>query len=758
MRPSQFSKQKYYSSIVSPKENLNEKDELINKYKKNILYLSKSVHELKNVFLTISSVVEDQTPKDDSISLSSNIKNKYIPTDYTQDVLNIPIEEKMTFLRSLCNYGKFLINDINLISKINPLQNNSMYSLSKTEISEFNITDAIDFCVKIFQVKAKCEQKNLTIRLSINFPYTKTSTAISETKFKQVIINLLSNAYKFTPCGEIIVSAFLYEEKLIRISVKDNGVGFDMIEFENIGKEYQQYKKNQKHNKDGTGLGISIIMEILSLFNSKLQFKSVIKKGSIFWFDLIDTCPYNETIDPGKIMTDSLRKILDEINSGKKDNLCEDSKCNQLLKCNMSESKKNNNIIDISNITTTMNINNSSKKRFSDLSSESKDYEKKFNNGKNPKIFINGSNINDFNISIEKKKNSVQSNNVYSFNKYSISIADHKDKIKNSSPLKRESNFKNNIIFSNILTKKNRNSEKIGNNLLDVIQKNIIKKSNMSVNKKKHEKSKSQFFKSNKDKTQFLNISPEKTSLSIINSSNNSINISTHNTFITLNGESLRLSLIQKKLENKRRSYNIEKHDKFDSGPFDPANNLLSVKNVLERRKEYQQLNVKSLEKSVTVYNSLDSNKKNYCKKEYDPKKINLIICDDEYINAHSSSNLIKNYFKNNLKEFGLVPKIYFAENGIHCLYLLNKFYSGGKNISFILIDENMPFLTGSEVCKIIKKIKEFKSVYVFLLSSDDLLEHKNCKSVDGFCFKPLTNRSLVKIINKVIPKRYLRK
>ena len=42
---------------------------------------------------------------------------------------------------------------------------------------------------------------------------------------------------------------------------------------------------------------------------------------------------------------------------------------------------------------------------------------------------------------------------------------------------------------------KNRNSEKIGNSLLDVIQKNIIKKSNMSVNKKKHEKSKSQFFK-----------------------------------------------------------------------------------------------------------------------------------------------------------------------------------------------------------------------------------------------------------------------
>ena len=768
MRQSKFNKQKDCNSIISQSQNeiLNEKDELINRYKSNTLYLNKSVHELKNVFLTISTVVEDQSPKEDSISISSNlVKNtKYIQTGFTQDVLNIPLEEKMIFLRALCNYGKFLINDINLISKINPLQNKSMFSLNKTDVIEFNITEAIDFCVKIFQVRSKCDQKNLSIKLNIDFPYSKTSKSISETKFKQVIINLLSNAYKFTPCGEIIVSAILYQENYIRISVKDNGVGFDMKEFENIGKEYSQYKKNQEHNKDGTGLGISIIMDILSSFNSKLQFKSVRKKGSIFWFDIPDTCPYNGTIDPSKVMTDNLRKILDEINTGKRDNMCEDT--NRILKSSFRENKKSNKNINFNDINNNgfLNINNYCYKRRSDFSDDSKDYDKKSKNDKNPQIFINGNNINDLNFN-KKNNNIFQSNNNDSSYLCSA-ISDHKDKIQFKHPFKKESTTKtkNNNLISNLITKKQQISEKNGNILLDVIQKNIIKKPCSSVSKKSLKKYKSQNYKSDQEKTQYLNVTPEKsinTINNINNNSNNSVNILTHNTFITINGESSVISLSNIKDDKKRKSCNNTKHDKFDSEPFDPSKNLLTIKNILERRKLYQGLNIRSLEKSVTVYDYSDVKnykKKNNRKKEYNPRKINIIICDDEYINAHSSSNLIKNYFKNNLQEFGLVPKIYFAENGIHCLYLMNKFYSDAINISFILIDENMPFLNGSEICKIIKNIKEFQNVYIFLLSSDDLLEQKDCKSVDGFCFKPLTNKGLAKIINKVVPKRYLRK
>ena len=80
-------------------------------------------------------------------------------------------------------------------------------------------------------------------------------------------------------------------------------------------------KENQELNKDGSGLGLTIVNEILTKFNIKLYcISSTEKGGTLFYFDLDDSYPYYDEINPQNLMTDSLSQMINDINSGKKDN------------------------------------------------------------------------------------------------------------------------------------------------------------------------------------------------------------------------------------------------------------------------------------------------------------------------------------------------------------------------------------------------------------------------------------------------------
>ena len=77
----------------------------------------------------------------------------------------------------------------------------------------FYVSDVIEFCVKMFKFKKYREGKKFRLRSDIKFSYNKAINSINETALKMVLINLLTNAYKFTEQGEIIVSAVELPEK-----------------------------------------------------------------------------------------------------------------------------------------------------------------------------------------------------------------------------------------------------------------------------------------------------------------------------------------------------------------------------------------------------------------------------------------------------------------------------------------------------------------------------------------------------------------
>ena len=333
-------------------------DHLIEELRIKSLYIAKSVHELKNVFLSINSSVN--LPE---ASILSTIKNN-----------------SSFFLKTLCEYGMFLIKDITNVSKFtynlntklannyisfnsanftdkNKKNNNNKYkycsSLKNTnnintnkninklyktyttiniyqdesEIIPFKLKNALKFCINIFKIRSFSDKKDLIFKINID-PELKRKKInnVNEFRLKQVIINLLSNSYKFTLKGFINIDCYYThvnddsdssEKKKIVIKVSDSGLGFNNEDLKNIFSPFQMNKNHLALNENGSGLGLYIVKELCESFHSKIEYNSVKGKGSEFWFTLNDD--ESSVIDQSLIFTEKLKQMIQEINNGKKD-------------------------------------------------------------------------------------------------------------------------------------------------------------------------------------------------------------------------------------------------------------------------------------------------------------------------------------------------------------------------------------------------------------------------------------------------------
>ena len=107
-----------------------------------------------------------------------------------------------------------------------------------------------------------------------------------ESKIKQVIANLVGNAFKF--CGEdqtVIVNIKRVGKKM-RCEVRDNGAGIAPDEIDHIWERYYKSSSNLVRPVEGSGLGLSIVKEILILHKAQYGVTSKVGKGTTFWFEM----------------------------------------------------------------------------------------------------------------------------------------------------------------------------------------------------------------------------------------------------------------------------------------------------------------------------------------------------------------------------------------------------------------------------------------------------------------------------------------
>ncbi len=139
-------------------------------------------------------------------------------------------------------------------------------------------------------IKPQSEKKGLEMKLIISNK-VPSSILADEMRLHQILINLLSNAAKFTERGTLELKVEALERKLpdqtsLRFSVRDSGIGIAPQNQQRIFNAFVQEDISTTKKYGGTGLGLTISNELLSLMGSRLQLESELGKGSLFYFDV----------------------------------------------------------------------------------------------------------------------------------------------------------------------------------------------------------------------------------------------------------------------------------------------------------------------------------------------------------------------------------------------------------------------------------------------------------------------------------------
>ena len=119
-------------------------------------------------------------------------------------------------------------------------------------------------------------------------PLLPKTIEVDELKLKRVIMNLIGNAYKFTPYNKSIEFAVKYNKqtKDATIYVKDKGIGIAKDKQAQIFEAYKQAEDTTSQKYGGTGLGLSICAEYVECLGGKLELQSELDKGSVFYFTM----------------------------------------------------------------------------------------------------------------------------------------------------------------------------------------------------------------------------------------------------------------------------------------------------------------------------------------------------------------------------------------------------------------------------------------------------------------------------------------
>ena len=227
---------------------------------------------------------EIRTPMSGIVGMTSLLEKTTL-NEKQKDYVN-SLQESSTALNAL-------INDILDLSKIEA----GKYTL---EYKPFLLSDTIKSAINIFHSQAK--QKGLQLRSHIedNIPDALVG---DPSRLRQILLNLVSNAIKFTKTGSVTVEVSAYmlpdnNRMLLRIAVTDTGIGISQQDLENIFNPFYQCQKPDEIKQTGTGLGTTISKNLAEIMGGTMGVASQPGVGSTFWIEIPYTITEHSQVAP----------------------------------------------------------------------------------------------------------------------------------------------------------------------------------------------------------------------------------------------------------------------------------------------------------------------------------------------------------------------------------------------------------------------------------------------------------------------------
>jgi signal transduction histidine kinase len=195
-----------------------------------------------------------------------------------EDAENRLSPAQKNFTRNIIKAGEHLLSMINDILDLSKIEAGK-YEL---ETTSFDIVEMIRSTLVMMQAKAKQQD----IALVLETAYSSLEVHADKTRIRQVLLNLLGNAIKFSPAQSQVRVVLEQSEDVITVRVIDKGIGIEEDKLERIFEQFYQNDGSLERNYEGTGLGLALSKQLIELHGGSMEVKSELGRGSTFSFYL----------------------------------------------------------------------------------------------------------------------------------------------------------------------------------------------------------------------------------------------------------------------------------------------------------------------------------------------------------------------------------------------------------------------------------------------------------------------------------------
>lgn len=228
-----------------------------------------NAHEMKSRFLAAASH-ELRTPLNAILGFSDILMGDYFG--------RIEDERHREYLRLIRQSGGHLLSVVN-----------SMLDMCRIEagryellVEPFRLSETVFDCEKMLALQAREKGVTLTSRIARNVDEVHADPRA----MRQILINLVGNAIKFTETGGVITVDAARSEQNVLISVSDTGIGIDQDKIRTLGQPFVQVQNDYSRQYDGVGLGLSLVKGLVALHGGKFGISSRPGEGTVVQISL----------------------------------------------------------------------------------------------------------------------------------------------------------------------------------------------------------------------------------------------------------------------------------------------------------------------------------------------------------------------------------------------------------------------------------------------------------------------------------------
>ncbi len=215
--------------------------------------------------------------------------------------------QQQDFAETIRVSGDNLLTLINEILDFSKLEANEM----ELEVLDFDLESCLEEVVDLLAFPA-CK-KGIEIAMSIE-PKVPIYLRGDVSRLRQILMNLVGNAIKFTKVGEVVIQAFLLSETsttaTVSFSVSDTGIGISPDAQRKLFRPFSQVDASTTRKYGGTGLGLAICKQLVDLMGGTVSVESQVEQGSKFWFTIsFEKQPHPAVSPSTQLIADSLKGL-----------------------------------------------------------------------------------------------------------------------------------------------------------------------------------------------------------------------------------------------------------------------------------------------------------------------------------------------------------------------------------------------------------------------------------------------------------------